>query len=169
MSTCTHIPSLLSILACAYCMSTSTQCLVDNNMNVCIHNPSQRFVCTSTCIHTSTTMCACPPKPHVRTCLLLLHVCPCQSPTQALNNNLNESPFTWKCTYMSASALIQVNILCVHKQALSMHIYNKVCPVLFASPQKHQWTCTYMSAFVPSTLQLMHCYMSIVNTMPRRQ
>ena len=70
---------------------------------------------------------------------------------------------------MSASALIQVNILCVHKQALSMHIYNKVCPVLFASPQKHQWTCTYMSAFVPSTLQIMHGYMSIVNTMPRRQ
>ena len=50
-----------------------------------------------------------------------------------------------------------------------MHIYNKVCPVLFGSPQMHQWTCTYMSAFVPSTLQLMHGYMSIVNTMPCQQ
>ena len=56
MSTCTHIPSLLSILACTYCMCTSTQCLVDNNLNMCIHNPSQHLVCTSTCLHTSTTI-----------------------------------------------------------------------------------------------------------------
>ena len=33
----------------------------------------------------------------------------------------------------------------------------------------HLWSRTYMSAFVPSTLQLLHVYTSIVNTMPCRQ
>ena len=35
--------------------------------------------------------------------------------------------------------------------------------------QKNLWTCTYMSEFVPSILQLVHVYISIVNTMPCQQ
>ena len=96
-------------------------------------------------------LCACPPKPHVRTCLhclRLLHVCTCQSPTQALDNNLNESPFTWRCTYMSASALIQVNILCVHKQALCLCTFTTKyvlsCLHLHKSINGHVCTCQHM-------------------------
>ena len=33
----------------------------------------------------------------------------------------------------------------------------------------HLWSHAYMSAFVPSTLQLMHLYTSVVNTMPSTQ
>ena len=33
----------------------------------------------------------------------------------------------------------------------------------------HLWSRTKMSAFVPSTLQLMHLYTSVVNTMPSTQ
>ena len=53
---------------------------------------------------------------------------------------------------MSASASTQVNIFCV-------------CLCTFTPKSNHLWTSTYMSAFVPSTFQLMHGYMSIVNTM----
>ena len=56
---------------------------------------------------------------------------------------------------MLASASTQVNIIRV--QAL--------CLCTYTPKSNHLWTCTYMSAFVPSTMG----YMSIVNTMPRRQ
>ena len=60
------------------------QCLVDNNLNVCIHvsigfNPSQHLVCTLTCLHTSTTMCmstktSCTYMPTLPSTLACVHV-----------------------------------------------------------------------------------------------
>ena len=47
------------------------------------HKPYASMV---TCVHVTftTQVCACPPKPNIRTCLRPLHVSLCQSSTQAL-------------------------------------------------------------------------------------
>ena len=97
--TCQHL-SLTFQLMHGYIHINRQHCLVDNNLNVCIHvgfNASHHHVCTSTTcmskhIYYKVSVCI-----HVRTflhCLRSLHVRTCQSWTQALcgvDNNLNIS------------------------------------------------------------------------------
>ena len=99
---------------------------------------------------------------------------PCQSPTQALDINLIESPFTWRCTYTSASASIQVNILCVHKQALclctlttmdiaSMDMYIHVSICAF-DPSNNAWVHVNRQHYASSTTTSMCAYMSALDS-----
>ena len=117
---------------------------------MCVHR--QQPVCLST-FTTKSVLRACL---HVRTflhCLRSLHVRTCQSSTQSLcgvHNNLNISCHNshhlyWHVTHVSISFnIFRVQVLCL---------------CTFTSKSNHLWTC------VPSTFQLMHGYMSIINTM----
>ena len=140
---------------CAY-MSASTQVII-----MCVHR--QQPVCLST-FTTKSLSCV-----HVYTYVhsfIAFDPCMCarQSSTQALccvdvTSILSVTSPVLACIYMLASASTQAKIFRV--QAL--------CLCTYTPKSNHLWTCTYMSAFVPSTLQLMHGYMSIVNTVPCRQ
>ena len=78
--------------------------------------------------------------------------------------HVNRQPKSYAVSTITWILAVTIHIACI---GIDIHVsisFNPSERTSFMS--NHLWTCTYMSAFVPSTFQLMYGYMSINNTTP---